>query len=46
LGNNALPNLKRLSLSGYGIGNDGYIALVLAKQNTSLLQLDLRINGV
>jgi Ran GTPase-activating protein (RanGAP) involved in mRNA processing and transport len=46
LGNNALPNLKRLSLSECGIGNDGYIALVLAlKQNTSLLQLDLRING-
>jgi hypothetical protein len=38
-GNNALPNLKRLSLSEY-IGNDGYIALVSAKQNTSLLQLD------
>jgi Ran GTPase-activating protein (RanGAP) involved in mRNA processing and transport len=43
LGNNALPNLTRLSLYICGIGNDGFIALVSAlEQNTSLLQLDLR----
>jgi hypothetical protein len=43
LGNNALPNLTRLSLSYCGIGDDGFIALVSAlEQNTSLLQLDLR----
>jgi hypothetical protein len=43
LGNNALPNLTRLSLSRCGIGNDGIIALVSAlEQNTSLLYLDLR----
>jgi Ran GTPase-activating protein (RanGAP) involved in mRNA processing and transport len=45
LGNNALPNLTRLSLSHCGIGDDGFIALVSAlEQNTSLLQLDLRNN--
>jgi hypothetical protein len=43
LGNNALPNLTRLSLSYCGIGDDGFIALVsVLEQNTSLLQLDLR----
>jgi hypothetical protein len=43
LGNNALPNLTRLSLSNRGIGDDGFLALVSAlEQNTSLLQLDLR----
>jgi Ran GTPase-activating protein (RanGAP) involved in mRNA processing and transport len=43
LGNNALPNLTCLSLSQYGIADDGFIALVSAlKQNTSLLKLDLR----
>jgi hypothetical protein len=43
LGNNALPNLIRLCLSDCGIKDDGLIALILAlKQNTSLLQLDLR----
>jgi Leucine-rich repeat (LRR) protein len=42
LGNNALPNLTRLSLHHCGIGDDGFIALVSAlEQNTSLLQLDL-----
>jgi hypothetical protein len=42
LGNNALPNLARLSLSQCGIGDDGFIALVSAlEQNTSLLQLDM-----
>jgi hypothetical protein len=46
LENNALPNLRRLSLScRYTIGDDGFIALVSAlEQNTSLLQLDLRSN--
>jgi Ran GTPase-activating protein (RanGAP) involved in mRNA processing and transport len=43
LRNNALPNLKRLSLSGCGIRDDGFIALVSTlEQKTSLLQLDLR----
>jgi Ran GTPase-activating protein (RanGAP) involved in mRNA processing and transport len=43
LGNNALPNLTRLSLSRCGIGDDGFIALLSAlEQNTSLVQLDLR----
>jgi Ran GTPase-activating protein (RanGAP) involved in mRNA processing and transport len=42
LGNNALPNLTRLSLFQCGIGDDGFIALVLAlKKNASLLHLDL-----
>jgi Ran GTPase-activating protein (RanGAP) involved in mRNA processing and transport len=41
LGNNALPNLTRLSFSNCGIGDDGFIALVSAlEQNTSLLQLE------
>jgi Ran GTPase-activating protein (RanGAP) involved in mRNA processing and transport len=45
LGNNALPNLTRLSLSRCRIGEDGLIALVSAlEQNTSLLHLDLRSN--
>jgi hypothetical protein len=44
LGNNALPNLTQLSLCDCGIDDDGFIALVSAlEQNTSLLQLDLRI---
>jgi hypothetical protein len=43
LGNNALPNLKRLCLYDCGVGDDGFIALVSAlQQNTSLLHLDLR----
>jgi Ran GTPase-activating protein (RanGAP) involved in mRNA processing and transport len=43
LGNNALPNLMRLSLYRCGIGADGFAALMSAlEQNTSLLQLDLR----
>jgi Ran GTPase-activating protein (RanGAP) involved in mRNA processing and transport len=51
LGSKALPNLKRLSLSHCGIGNDGFIALMSAlEHNTSLLHLDLRfehgVNGV
>jgi Ran GTPase-activating protein (RanGAP) involved in mRNA processing and transport len=47
LGNNALPNLTRLSLSHCGIGDDGFIALVSAlEQNTSLIQVDLRYNPV
>jgi Ran GTPase-activating protein (RanGAP) involved in mRNA processing and transport len=42
LENNALPNLKRLSLSNCVIGDDGFIALVSAvEQNTSLLELDV-----
>jgi Leucine-rich repeat (LRR) protein len=42
LGNNALPNLSRLSLSQCGICDDGFIALVSALEpNTSLLHLDL-----
>jgi hypothetical protein len=42
LGNNALPNLTRLSLSRCGIGDDGFIALVSAlEKNTSLLELNL-----
>jgi Ran GTPase-activating protein (RanGAP) involved in mRNA processing and transport len=45
LGNNALQNLTRLCLSYCDFGDDGLIALVSAlKQNTSLLQLDLRLN--
>jgi hypothetical protein len=41
LGNNALPNLTRLSLSR-GIDDDGFITLVsVLEQNTSLLHLDL-----
>jgi hypothetical protein len=45
LGNNALPNLTRLSLFDCDIGDDGIIALVSAlEQNTSLLHLDLRDN--
>jgi Ran GTPase-activating protein (RanGAP) involved in mRNA processing and transport len=45
LGNNALPNLTRLSLFECGISYDGFIALMSAlEQNTSLLQLDLRSN--
>jgi Ran GTPase-activating protein (RanGAP) involved in mRNA processing and transport len=43
LGNNALANLTRLSLSVLGISDDGFIALISAlERNTSLLQLDLR----
>jgi Leucine-rich repeat (LRR) protein len=43
LENNALPNLTRLSLSGCGIRDGGFITLVSAlEQNTSLLQVDLR----
>jgi Ran GTPase-activating protein (RanGAP) involved in mRNA processing and transport len=43
LGNNALPNLTRLSLHDCVIDDDGLIALVSAlAQNTSLLQLNLR----
>jgi Ran GTPase-activating protein (RanGAP) involved in mRNA processing and transport len=43
LGNNASPNLKRLSLSYCGIGDDGFLTLISAlEQNTSLLYLDLR----
>jgi hypothetical protein len=42
LGNNALPNLTRLSLWDCDIGDDGFITLISAQeQNTSLLQLDL-----
>jgi hypothetical protein len=45
LGNNALPNLTRLSLSDCDIGDDGFMALVSAlEQNNSLLHLDLRYN--
>jgi hypothetical protein len=45
LGNNALPNLARLSLDNCGIEDDGFIALVSALElNTSLLHLDLRYN--
>jgi hypothetical protein len=45
LGNNSLPNLTRLCLSYCGIGDDGFIALMLAlQQNTSLLHLDLSHN--
>jgi hypothetical protein len=44
LGNNALPNLTRLSSLGT-FGDDGFIALVSAlEQNTSLLYLDLCFN--
>jgi hypothetical protein len=43
LGNNVLPNLIRLSLSGCSIGDDGFITLIsVLEQNTSLLHLDLR----
>jgi Ran GTPase-activating protein (RanGAP) involved in mRNA processing and transport len=46
LGNNALPNLTRLSLYSCGIRDDGCIALMSAlEQNTSLLHLDLRHNS-
>jgi Ran GTPase-activating protein (RanGAP) involved in mRNA processing and transport len=42
LGNNALPNLTRLSLSDCFIGDDGFIALISAlEENKSLLHLDL-----
>jgi hypothetical protein len=45
LGNNASPNLTRLSLYNCGIEDDGFIALMTAlEQNTSLLQLDLASN--
>jgi Ran GTPase-activating protein (RanGAP) involved in mRNA processing and transport len=45
LGNNALPNLTRLSLSRCVIGDDGFIALVAAlERNTSLLHLDLHLS--
>jgi hypothetical protein len=45
LGNNALSNLTRLSLSYGDVGDDGFMALVSAlEQNTSLLYLDLRNN--
>jgi Ran GTPase-activating protein (RanGAP) involved in mRNA processing and transport len=45
LGNNALPNLTRLSLSRCSIGYDGFIVLMSAlEQNNSLLNLDLRYN--
>jgi Leucine-rich repeat (LRR) protein len=41
LGNNALPNLTRLSLYNCGIADDGFTALTLAlDQNISLLKLD------
>jgi hypothetical protein len=44
LGNSALPNLIRLSLSNCGIGDDGFIELVSALgQNTSLLHLGLHL---
>jgi Ran GTPase-activating protein (RanGAP) involved in mRNA processing and transport len=43
LGNNALPNLTRLSLSQCSIDDDGFVSLTSAlEQNTSLLHLDLR----
>jgi Ran GTPase-activating protein (RanGAP) involved in mRNA processing and transport len=46
LGDNALPNLTRLSLSQCGIGDDGFLALVSAlEQNISLLELDLSDKG-
>jgi Ran GTPase-activating protein (RanGAP) involved in mRNA processing and transport len=46
LANNRLPNLVHLSFSDCGSGDDGLITLVSAlKQNTSLLQLDLRYNS-
>jgi Ran GTPase-activating protein 1 len=45
LGNNALPNLTRLSLFDCDIGDDGLVALMSAlEHNTSLLHLDLRSN--
>jgi Ran GTPase-activating protein (RanGAP) involved in mRNA processing and transport len=45
LGNNALSNLTRLSLSYCSIGDDGFISLISALgQNTSLLHLDLQDN--
>jgi hypothetical protein len=45
LGNNALPNLRRLSLGYCDIGDDGFVALTLAlEQNKSLLQIDWRGN--
>jgi Leucine-rich repeat (LRR) protein len=44
LGNNALPNLTRLSLYNCGMGDDGFIALMSAlEHNISLLHLDLRV---
>jgi Ran GTPase-activating protein (RanGAP) involved in mRNA processing and transport len=47
LGNNASPNLTRLSFSYNGISDDGFITLISAlEQNTSLLHLDLRYNPV
>jgi Ran GTPase-activating protein (RanGAP) involved in mRNA processing and transport len=43
LGNNALPNLTRFSLSQRRIPDDGIITLISAlEQNQSLLHLDLR----
>jgi hypothetical protein len=45
LGNNALPNLTRLSLYDCDVSDDGFIALMSAlEQNKSLLHLDLRSN--
>jgi Ran GTPase-activating protein (RanGAP) involved in mRNA processing and transport len=45
LGEDTLPNLTHLSLSECDIGDDGFIALVLAlEQNTSLRHLDLGHN--
>jgi hypothetical protein len=44
LGNNALPSLKRLSISDCHIGDDGFMALVSAlERNNSLLQLNLNL---
>jgi Ran GTPase-activating protein (RanGAP) involved in mRNA processing and transport len=46
LANDVLRNLTHLSLPNCGIGDDGFITLVSAlKQNTSLLQLDLRYHS-
>jgi Ran GTPase-activating protein (RanGAP) involved in mRNA processing and transport len=46
LGNNALPNLTRLSLSQCGIDDDGFATQISAlEQNISLLQLDLHYNS-
>jgi Leucine-rich repeat (LRR) protein len=43
LGNNALANLTSLSLTAYGVGDNGFIVLLSAlEENTSLLHLDLR----
>jgi Ran GTPase-activating protein (RanGAP) involved in mRNA processing and transport len=46
LGHNAMPSLKRLSLGWCSIDDDGFVAIVLAlEQNTTLQILNLQYNN-